>query len=347
MASPLSALLKMSRFALGKMPAGGVEKAEHLMAALTEYLGGMGVPEEALARMQGLGKSLFRKGEGVPASVKALAGSVENSEKIQEALQLARGAWRGLDKKTLHTQWGTVLKAMGESGMSPQVLSQLKRLGPEKVAELGAGQTLSAFDRLGPDPFISQMYKKLLNKPTTTKGQWKALRAALGPILEEVAPGTRKALTEAGLPGFTGTARMGRAAAGTLGHSGAGTAAIVGLPTLFEGYKLSNRPSPQQARQTAIEGFMALGGSSSSQVLGQIVNQQEQAARRQIVLQQADPELFTRVLGVLSGGPQGRGILTESERQIGRATQGVSARRPDKDVKFLLDQLMTEASGQY
>lgn len=97
----------------------------------------------------------------------------------------------------------------------------------------------------------------------------------------------------------------------------------------------------------AAEGFRQLAGSSSPEVLTNIVRQQELAARRALVLQTHEPQLFQQVLGALAGGGGGPATITQSERSIGRGSQHARpTRRPDNDVKFLLDQLLMEASDQ-
>jgi len=348
MPGKLDAFLKMSSFALGKLPKQGVERVEALMTVMAEDLTAKGIPEAAISRLTQIGKSLFRKGEGVPKSVKALAGSLENSKAIEDSLGMARAAWRGLSPKDLKSQWNSLLQTMESSGVSPRVIEGMKKLSPEEVARIGAGQTMSAFDRLGPDPFAIQMYRKILGKGTTTKRQAAAFKELLGEGVEEVSSKTTKALTAAGVPGFTGAAKLGREVAGaTTGYSPLGAGIGVGLPAFFS-MRGRTELDPAEARTQAVNGFMALGGTSSSAVLNEVVKQQELAARRQMVLQGHDPQLFSRVLGVLADTGQGSGALTASERQIGtQVHQTPPGRRSDNDVQFLLDQLLQEASGQF
>jgi len=348
MAGKLDAFLKMSSLALGKLPKGGVEKVETLMAAVTEKLTGDGIPVAAIDRLTKLGKNLFRKGEGLPKSVAALAGSSENAKSIEETLQMARAAWRGVSPQDLKKQWTSLLQMMESSGVAPRVIAGMKKLNPEDVARTGLGQTLSAFDRLGPDPFVTQMYRRVLGKGTSTKAQASILKEMLGDAAETVTPGTTKFLTESGVPGFSGTAKLGREVIGaTTGYSKLGVAGNVALPA-FLSMRGGTQLDPTAARTQAVEGFQALGGNSSSAVMSEVVKQQEMASRRQLVLQGHDPELFSRVLSVLADTGASPSTLTATEQRIGStAVQTLPSRRSDKDVKFLLDQLLQESSGQF
>lgn len=126
---------------------------------------------------------------------------------------------------------------------------------------------------------------------------------------------------------------------------GAGLVAGALMP-MFSASPLTLPGRQGKARDLAVKGFSALGASSSATALAEIVRQQELAARRQIVMQTYEPDMFNQVLNVLAGTGAAPSALTSSERQIGSNTERpLPARRPDKDIKFLLDQLMNEASG--
>jgi hypothetical protein len=102
-----------------------------------------------------------------------------------------------------------------------------------------------------------------------------------------------------------------------------------------------------RAYDKAVSGFAAMGATSSGAVMNAIVRQQELAARRQSVLQTFEPEMFERMLDALATNETNPAAITDSEHTIGGMRQTpMQARRPDKDVKFLLDQLMNEMSGQ-
>jgi hypothetical protein len=102
-----------------------------------------------------------------------------------------------------------------------------------------------------------------------------------------------------------------------------------------------------RAYDKAVTGFAAMGATSSSAVLNAIVRQQELASHRQLVLQRFEPEMFEKMLDALASNDTNPAAITESERTIGGMRQtAMPARRQDKDVKFLLDQLMNEMSGQ-
>jgi hypothetical protein len=101
-----------------------------------------------------------------------------------------------------------------------------------------------------------------------------------------------------------------------------------------------------RARELAVKGFSQLGASTSSAALSEIVRQQELASRRQLVMQTYEPDMFNQVLNILANTGAPTAAVTSTERQIGSNVEtALPARRPDKDVKFLLDQLLAEASG--
>lgn len=350
-AEPPGQLRRLFRFS--QLAGSDVEgKSTEALELLLQDLRDAGIPQEAIDRIEDLGEKLLKSSADIPRQVNALAGGKDNADLIRSSLAQARTAYKGFKPKDLQKAFDDYLRILKESGESNELIAEIKKIGPDRLAKVGASQTMSALHRRGPDPFITSALnriRKLAPTPQVGQAVEDALKAVGGGKIPKVAGETAAALKGAGVPGVTGVARAGRAVGRAFGTTGWGFALGTALPALFAGKSLMELPFRKaRAQDMAVKGFQALGGTSSAAVLSEIVKQQEMAARRQITLQQFEPDMFRQVLNVLSDTGAAPSTLTDTERRIGTASEvAMPSRRPDKDIKFLLDQLLKESSGPF
>lgn len=205
--------------------------------------------------------------------------------------------------------------------------------GPQKLEE---AEKLTASIK---DQIRAQLKQLKRTNPTMAKAVKKVPVGKLEEMAAAIASKTvpaAEAVAETAVKAGKGIGRI----AGPLGL-GAGF-----LMPLFSASPVTLAGRHGKAREMAVKGFAALGASSSSEALSAIVNQQETAARRQIVMQTYEPDMFNQVLNILANTGAAPSSITSSERQIGsNVEKAMPSRRPDKDIHFLLDQLLKEASG--
>jgi hypothetical protein len=302
--------------------------------------------------MESLGEKLLKGGGELPRQINALAGGTENANLIRASLSQARTAYKGFAPGDLRKSFDDYIKILRESGEAPDFIEAVKKLGPERIAQVGASQHASAIHRRGADPFITAAFnrmRKIAPTPRTGQAIEDALKSIGGGKIPKVAAETVTALKGAGVAGVGTVARGARAVGRAFGTTGAGFALGTALPAMFAGKSLLELPFRKaRAKEQAVKGFQALGGTSSGAVLSEIVRQQETAARRQITMQSFEPDMFRQVLNTLADTGAAPQTLTETERRIGTASEvAIPSRRPDKDIKFLLDQLLKEASGPF
>lgn len=329
-------------------------KTAEILDLLLKDMKDSGIPQTAIERMEQMGDKLlkFKGSKGVPKSISALAGSAENSKLIEASLSAARAAHEGFKPTDLKGAFDSLLNGLRESGESEDLIAQIRKIGPDRLSKVGAVQATSALARRGKDPFVTTLFNKVIKKaPTPQVGQ--ALTDALKQVGEgaipKVAAGTEAALAEAGVAGGSTLAKLGRGAARTLGEGPVGFGLSTVLPAFMIGKSLYNSSGKTaRAKEMAIKGFQQLGGNSSANVMAELVKQQEMAARRKIVLQSFEPDMFHQTLNALADTGQGQPSLTDTERRIGaNQEQALPTRRSDTDIKFLLDQLVSETSGPY
>jgi hypothetical protein len=339
---------RFSQLAVGE--AGTGRKIEDIWATFLRELDDLGVPIEARARIEALGAQqvLGGKSKGLPESVAKLAGGKENVAAIKETQRLARQSLKGLDEKTLQREWDDILTrlAKDEQFTDPngrRVLKELRAISPKTVARVGAGQTMSALARRGNDPIITRIFNKIMRRPglpSLPPGIQETLKAANEGRLPKVTAAGEQALTKAGVKGLG----MGRKVLGLGGRSAIGAAGI-GLFAAFEVGRVRDIMGREsRAKKLALQGFQGLGPASSVGFLRDVVSKQEAIARRKVVMQRFEPELFQEVVRVLSDTGQSKDTLTSTERRIGaNAEVGAMRRgRSTEDVQFLLDQLFSQ-----
>lgn len=347
MANKLESLFRLAQFGAKKL---GPGKVDDILAWLSGEWAAKGIPAKAIEKLEKAGKkALTSSTADLAKGINAFAGGAENASFMRETLGLARASYAGLKPQLSKGSFHELLQAAEAAGADPRVIEGIRKVGLDKIREIGVAQPMSAYARRK-DPFIIDMYRKITKKaPPKVGAEIETLLKQGSDELPEAAAGAA-ALKAANALGFTRGERLAAGAARTFGgETGLGTAVQVGLPgLLFGGQIASGIGAKGRAQDLAVQGFQALGGTTSSAVLAEIVKQQETASRRQMVLQTYEPQLFTRVLDALSQTGGGPSSLTTSEREIGRASQTpLPARRPDNDVKFLLDQLLNESSGQF
>ena len=281
-------------------------------AAFLQIMQDSGVGQSAIDEAKALGPKLLKK-SSLPRSIKALAGGLEASQTADQVFQAARGTAGGIPDHIITTEWKRAIQKM--RGTNKALAERLKVVDPEMVIRAVRGGSFSG----GPPPAT----------PATAL----AARGGGGPLAKVAgaAGGAAKALP--------GAAKRG------VGRLVGGVAAGAGLDLLFRG--VAGLPFREgHARNKAVEGFAAMGKASSAAALSAIVRQQELAARRKMVLQNFEPELFNQMLTALAMNDRAPSAVTATERQIGGSyEEQLPARKSDKDVKFLLDQLMNELSG--
>lgn len=339
---------RFSQLAVGEAGAG--RKIEDIWATFLQELDDLGVPAEARSRIEALGatKVLGGKSKGLPESVVKLAGGKENVTAIKETQRVARQALKGLDEKALTGQWDDILARLAKDEQfadanGRRILKELRAISPKTVARVGAAQTMSALARRGDDPVITRIFNKVMRRPglpSLPVGIQETLKAANEGRLPKVTAAGERALTKAGVKGLG----VGRKIAGLAGRSALG-AAGAGLLAAFEiGRAKDILGRESRAKKLALEGYQGLGPASSVDFLRDVVRKQEAIARRKVVMQRFEPELFQEVVRVLSDTGQSKSTLTSTERRIGaNAEVGAMRRgRSPEDVQFLLDQLFSQ-----
>lgn len=342
-------LRRLLRF--GRLGLASGRNVDDIFALLLRDLRDVGVPEEAVVRLESLGPNVLRSGT-VPAAVTKLAGGPANVREIQSSLRMARSATKGFTGSTLKSAYDDFLKILRAAGAdhpdTGRVIAEIEKLGPKGLSKVGATTTLSALVRRGPDPVAMRIYQRVAQKaptPTLSEGVKQVLTQVGEGKVPAVPGAARSELAKAGVSGVGKLARVARGAGRALtGTSPWGAAIGAVATTAFVGPRVMERLGRgKRARQAAMAGFGQLGPSSSPEFLKNIVDQQEAVTRRQVVLSRYEPELFNRILQVLADQGQQPGALTASERQIGTPVgAGYTGRRSAREVEFLLDQLLRQ-----
>lgn len=353
----LRRFFRFSQLAVGEAGAG--RKIEDIWATLLRELEDAGVPAEARSRLESLGaKNVLNRGTRLHESVAKLAGNKENVQIIKETVGAARSATRGIPAATLEAEIQSAFKILEKDGTSEvkEIMKELRaahKANPSLLPRVGANQQLSALASRGDDPFVARMYNKMLKKTPAARlpeGIVETLKQATGGKLPKVAAATRAGLTEAGVKGVSAGASAARTGLGFLGKSALGTAGIGIVAALEIGRAKKIIGREGRAKEAALQGFQEVGASSSVDFLRDTVRQQEALARRKMVMQQFEPDLFHEVIRVLSDTGQSKETLTSSERRIGSdarlpASGFRRGGREPADVEFLLDQLFAQMGG--
>jgi hypothetical protein len=343
-------LFRFSQLSVGA--AGTVERsADDIWATFLQDMDDIGVPSEARTRIESLGAKHLLGKKGFPKSVTELLDS-NNLREAKEGLNAARAAMKGAKPEQLVTKWTELLDDLAKDAQfdtpdGKRILKELRAVDPKVVARVGSNQALSVLARRGEDPFWVRQFNRLFkreNAAVLPQGVTDMLKQTNQGKLPKVAGTTAKALEKGGLATGAG---FGRKAAGFLGKGALGAAGI-GAIAAFEGhraFKILGREN--RAKKLALSGFSGLGPSSSVDFLRDIVDKQEQVARRKVTMQRFEPELFDEVVRVLSDTGQSNNTLTSTERRIGSDNQlGAQRRgRSGEDVQFLLDQLFSQMGG--
>lgn len=342
------ALRRILRF--GQLGAGpkGTATLDKVMEVFLLDLRESGLPDEAINRIEQFGTGIFKK-SSLPPSVAKLMGGKEGVAHAKDSLKLARGALKGVSGTELKGQFREFLRLLKESaGDDPDVdriIGELRKVGPKKLASLGAATTLTAMERRGADPMVQRLYRAAAKKaptPQVATNIAAAVTAAVGKM-PKTTGATRAALTQAGVGGVSKAASVlrpiGRAVTGA---SPIGAAIGIGVTGAFLAPRIMDKlQAPSRARKAAMQGFGALGPASSMEFLKGVVEQQEAVSRRKMTLKALEPDMFNQILQLLSSpgeDPQG---LTSSEARIGGPVGGgYQGRRSAKDVHFLLDELV-------
>jgi hypothetical protein len=345
----LRRLLRFSQLSVGTAGAG--RNIDDIWATFLNELDDLGVPAEARERIESLGAKRLLGKTGFPKSVTGVMGK-ENLVEAKEALKAARAATRGVKPEQLVTKWSELLDDLAKQGEfqtadGRRILKELRAVDPRVVAKVGSNQALSVLARRGEDPFWMRQYSRLFKRESTAvlpEGMQGLIKQVSGGKLPKAAGSTIKALEAGGLA--TGTS-VGRKAVGLLGKTGLGALGIGVIGALEVNRAAGILGREGRARKLALQGFEGLGPSSSVGFLRDIVNKQEQVARRKVTMQQFEPELFQEVVRMLSDTGQSPNTLTSTERRIGADAQlGVQRRgRSGEDVQFLLDQLFSQMGG--
>lgn len=319
-----------------------------VLAELLAELGDAGVPREAIAQVEAQGIKFLKFGR-VPQHIAKLAGGKENVAIIRTTLQAARAAIKGIDlrttEKAVEDFISVLRKEFGDADDIEAVIKEIKAIGPKRFAQVGGQQTLSALSSRGSDPLVTSVFRKATGKAPTPKiaqGITDTLKQVGGGTLPKTTGATAKVLAGAGVKNVGKISSIIRRGAGLLGKSKlgvAGAALAIGFP-LAQGLGALGKKG--RAEKLAQQGFAALGVGSSSELLRNVVDNQEAVSRRKMSFQRFEPDLFQQVVGILSDTGQ-RGSLTTSERSHGSPIgQGFQSRRKPQDVNFLLDQLMSQ-----
>ncbi len=330
--------------------AGEGRKIEDIWATFLQELDDMGVPEATRSRLESLGPRKVFGPKGLGKSV-TLGLDKKNFRVVRETLAVAKGATRGHKPAFIREEWSRLLKsfASDERFAGPEgarLLEELRKVDPPVVAKGGGNQAMSALVRRGEDPFVVRMFNKTFrrpNSPILPEGIEATLKAANAGKLPAVSAAASKALTAGGLS----LGGVGRKIAGIAGKGALGPASVaIGLG--FEAKRAANiLGRPARARQQALQGLAGQGPTSSADFLRSMVGQQEAIARRQVVMQKFEPDLWQEVVRVLSDTGGTPGTLTSTERRIGSDEQiGIARRgRSSEDMKVLLDELFNQMGG--
>ncbi len=348
------------RYAKLSVGEGGLGNINDIWATFLEDMELLQVPEETVSRLRSLGGEEVLNAKGFDKSVVAAVDDV-TLKTMKESHRLAKGAVAGLTKgatgtgiKALDIDWQGMLDdfAKDPEFANPEgkrIIAELRKVDNNVVRKIGAKQTLSVLADRGDDPFWLKQFNKITKRQNTAvlpRGMQDMLKEASGGALPKIAKGSKAALKASGAAGAGLIGGLGRKAVGLLGKTklGAGLG-VLGLG--FEAHRLATIGGRQgRADKQALQGFQETGPTSSLEFLRNETDIQEQISRRQVVLQQHEPQLFQDVVRLL-GDNQQEGSLTSTERRIGsNAQEGAASRgRSEDDVKFLMQQFFSQVAG--
>jgi hypothetical protein len=347
-------IFRYSQLAVGEAGVKGGREIGDIWATFLDDMAVQGMPAETVARLESLGAKKVLEADGFS---KAITASMDKDtlKSVKESHRLAKAALRGVKDPKLTLGWTELLDDFAKEAEfatpnGKRILAELRALDPKAVAKVGSNQALSIVARRGEDPFWTRQFNKLFKRQGTatlpTKMVQMLKESSKGGALPKVEKGALEALvkaspgvTKAGLAGGAGRKAVGLLGKGVVGA--AGTGLFLGL----EANRIAGILGRQgRARQLAETGVAQLGPSSSVDFLRDMVNKQEQVARRKVTMQRFEPELFNEVVRVLADTGQQPNSLTSTERRIGSDAQmGVMRQgRSGDDVQFLLDQLFTQ-----
>ncbi len=319
-----------------------------------------GMPPEAVTRLESLGAESVLNADGFAKSISGSMGE-ESFKAVKESHRMAKAALKGLGAKgvtglaALDRGWKATLTEFAKEAefANPNgklLLERLGKLDPKLVAKAGSNQVLSVVAQRGEDPFWIRQFNKVFkrqNSAVLPAKMTQMVKDASGGVLPKMNKEVMAAVAKAGLGNS-----LGRKAVGVLGKSAlgaAGTALFLGLEAKRT---IDTLGRGDRAKAQSFAGFQALGAGSSTEAMRGIVDQQEQVARRKVVMQQFEPELFTDVVRALASGGKQSGSLTSTERRIGSDSRmGIQqgGGRSADDNMFLLDELFNQigqAGGQ-
>ncbi len=346
-------IFRYSQLAVGEAGAG--RNINDIWATFLDDMENIGMPRESIGRLEAIGGKTVLNADGFSKAITS-AMDKDTLKAAKESHRLARAAVRGTKDATLNMSWGELLDEFAKDAdfadeNGRRLLKELRKVNPKIVAKIGSNQVLSVLARRGEDPFWTRQFNKIFKRESTAVLPAKftqMLQDVNKGILPEITAGTLtksgtlRALAKGGGKGLAGG--FGRKAVGLLGKGALGA----GMTGLFLGLEtkraLGILGRQGRADKLALQGFQGLGPSSSVDFLRNAVDQQEQVARRKVMMQQFEPELFNEVVRILGDTSQQPNSLTSTERRIGSDAQmGTQQRgRSGEDVKFLLDQLFTQ-----
>ncbi len=347
-------IFRYSQLAVGEAGAG--RNINDIWATFLDDMTIQGMPQETIARLEALGGKTVLNADGFPKSITA-SMNADMLKTAKESHRLARAAVPGFKGSKLNLSWGELLDDFAKEpefadANGKRILAELRKLNPKTVARVGSNQVLSVVARRGEDPFWVRQFNRLFKRESTAvlpQKMVQMLKEANKGVLPKLEKGvvaalakTGEGVTKVGLAGGFGRKAVGLLGKGAIGA--AGTGLFLGL----EAHRMAGILGRQgRADKLALQGFQELGPSSSADFLRNIVDQQEQVARRKVVMQRFEPELFNEVVRVLADTSQQPGSLTSTERRIGSDAQiGAQPRgRSGEDVQFLLDQLFSQMSN--
>ena len=346
-------LLRYSQLSVG---AAGVDRhIGDVWATFIDDMRDLGVPDEAIVRMERLGPDAVLGGSSKRGFNKSITAHMnpEQLEQTKVSLVQARNAVRGVPDKVLGSEMDDLLNLMSKDAkfQTPEgkrILAELKKPGNRALlAKVGANQGMSVLVRRGDDPWWTQKFNQIFKRKNTAvlPAEFQDLvRATAGGKVPAIAATTKAAVKAAGATGTSLAGGAGRKALGMLGKT-AGGAVGVGALAFFEGKRLIDIFGREgRAKKLARAGFEGLGPSSNVDFLRQQVSNQEMVARRKVTMQKFEPELFQEVVRHLSQSGQAAPILTDTERRIGsRAQMGAVQRgRSKEDINFMLDEMFNQ-----
>jgi len=330
--------------------AGTTRKIEDIWATFLKELEDMGIPQESRSRLEALGPKRVFGPKGLGRSL-TMGLDKGNFKIVRETLAVAKGATRGHKPALIRNEWQSLLKSVAGDPQfatpdGKRIFAELQKVDPKLVAKVGSVQPMSALAKRGQDPALISMFNKVFKRPGTAQ-----LPAGIVETLTSANAGKLPALSAeaaAGLKaGGMNLGGVGRKIAGIAGKSKlglAGTAVYVGM----EANRMRNILGREgRAKKMALEGSAGMGPSSSADYLRNVIGQQEAVARRQVVMQKLEPDLWQEVVRVLADTGGTPGSLTSTERRIGSDSQiGATRRgRSPEDMKFLLDELFNQMGG--